>query len=273
MAGATSKRIGKVDAALGVSARRVGSRCQSDRGLYEQLPLFEAARDEKSLIPSHISPNFACFLGRAKKISVRASWGVRDRACLPGNARRSAGERRPSGSRIRAPKLRRWSEASRLNGALLAVVCSRQDSPRRLAFAIQTGSQARANRHEAELNVLGVFAVCVSVTIVPILWSLGYSSTATRHEGRDYLRKRELLSDELVDAASTIQGRQAQLMPCTILFCLSKTLISPDFGSFRLEWALELCRSNLEQFREFVKHWSAKMIRPEEETIHAGEPT
>lgn len=211
---------------------------------------------------------------------------VADRTVLEA-AKPACAQRRPSEATKAAASLSRrhipadfayflGKTASCLNGALLAVVGLRQDSPRRLVFAPRTGSQARANRHEALLDVLGVFAVFVSVTIVPILALLGYSLKATPRQGRDYLRKREPLTEATVDATSTIAGRQAQSLPYTYLLFLSKALISPEFGTFCVERAGECCRSNLEQLTEFVKQWSANLIRPEEQTIgtiHAGEPT
>jgi len=123
------------------------------------------------------------------------------------------------------------------------------------------------------LSVSGVFAVFVSVTTIPILAPLGYSLTAVSHRPRDYLRLKELLSEELVDAASTNARRRAQFMLCTIFLFLPNALNLAGFEAIRGKLGREFSRCNLEQFREFVKYQCAKMIRPEEKTIHAGDPT
>jgi hypothetical protein len=62
-------------------------------------------------------------------------------------------------------------------------------------------------------------------------------------------------------------------MLCTTFLDLRKALILADLGKIRRERAGDLRRFNLEQFSDFVKHWVAQLIRPEEETRHAGDPT
>jgi hypothetical protein len=132
---------------------------------------------------------------------------------------------------------------------------------------------SRETENEAELSVWGSLAAFDFVTTIPVLASLGYLSAAVPHQHRDYLRFGELLSEEPVDAASTIRGRPAQFMLCTIFLVLRKTLILADFKRIRAKREHHFCRSNLEQFIGFVKHWSSELIRPEEETRHAGDPT
>jgi hypothetical protein len=111
------------------------------------------------------------------------------------------------------------------------------------------------------------------VTTIPILPPLGYSLARVARQPGDYLLLRELLSEGLVDAPSTMTGRPAGLMLCTSFSALHKALISSDFSKFRQKQECFFCRSNLEQFRVFVKHWAAQLIRPEEKTRHAGDPT
>jgi len=62
-------------------------------------------------------------------------------------------------------------------------------------------------------------------------------------------------------------------MLCTSFSAYRKALISADSIKFREERDVHFCRSNVEQFRVFVKHWAAQLIRPEEESRHAGDPT
>jgi hypothetical protein len=140
------------------------------------------------------------------------------------------------------------------------------------------GARARNRRsgeteNEAELSVWGLFAVFASVTTIPILAPLGYSCPGVPPQPGDYLRIRELLSEEFVDAASTTEGRAEKLMLCTTFLGLRNALILADLRKIRRERAGESCRFNLEQFADFVKHWVAQLIRPEEETRHAGDPT
>jgi hypothetical protein len=133
--------------------------------------------------------------------------------------------------------------------------------------------KAARNENEAELSVWGLFAVFASVTTIPILAPLGYSCPCVPPQPGDYLRIRELLSEEFVDAASTSEGRVDKLMLCTTFFGLRKALILADLRKIRRKREGDFCRFNLEQFSDFVKHWVAHLIRPEEETRHAGDPT
>lgn len=123
------------------------------------------------------------------------------------------------------------------------------------------------------MSVWGLFAVFASVTTIPILAPLGYSCAVVPARLGDYLRFRELLTGEFVDAASTTLGRAKKLMLCTNFFVLRNALISAAFREIRQKRPGDFCRVNLEQFAEFVKHWVAQLIRPEEETRHAGDPT
>jgi hypothetical protein len=59
----------------------------------------------------------------------------------------------------------------------------------------------------------------------------------------------------------------------TCLLALRKALILSVFNRIRGSRERRFCRFNLEQFTVFVKHWSAQLIRPEEETKHGGDPT
>jgi hypothetical protein len=136
----------------------------------------------------------------------------------------------------------------------------------------------RETENEAELSVSVLFAVFAYVTTIPILAPLGYSLARVPCRRGDYLRLREPLSDEFVDAPSTMRGRQAELTLCTSFSALRKALILAGFSKNGQKRDSNFCRSNLEQFRVFVKQWSLHLIRPEVETRevetrHAGEPT
>jgi hypothetical protein len=131
----------------------------------------------------------------------------------------------------------------------------------------------RETGNEVELSVWVSLAAFELVTIIPVLASLGYSSTGVPHRPRNYLRFGELISEELVDAPSTNLGRPVQFMLCTIFLVLRKTLISTDFTTIRAKRERHFCRSKLAQFKVFVNHSSSELIRPEEETRYAGDPT
>jgi hypothetical protein len=161
----------------------------------------------------------------------------------------------------------------RMHGALLAHLQWGSRTNGCVDGASASNRRSRETENEAELSVWGLFAVFASVTTIPVLAPLGYSCAAVPPRPRDYLRIRELLTGEFVDAVSTNMGRAAKLMLCTTFFALCKALISRGFGKLSRKRAGSLCRFNLEHFREFVKHWVAQLIRPEEETRHAGDPT
>jgi hypothetical protein len=127
--------------------------------------------------------------------------------------------------------------------------------------------------NEAELSELVLLMVCAFVITHPILAPHGCSSASVTRQRREYLKIEELLSDELVDAASTTIWRPVQLMLCTCFLALHKALISSAFSRIRSNRDRLFCRLNLEHSRVFVKHWSAQLIRPEEETRQAGDPT
>jgi hypothetical protein len=127
--------------------------------------------------------------------------------------------------------------------------------------------------NEAELSELVLLMVRAFVITHPILAPHGCSSAGVTRQRREYLKIEELLSDELVDAASTTIWRTVQLMLCTCFLALHKALISSAFSRIRSNRDRLFCRLNLEHSRVFVKHWSAQLIRPEEETRQAGDPT
>jgi hypothetical protein len=142
------------------------------------------------------------------------------------------------------------------------------------AASIETVNETEDRaKNEAELSGLSLLAVFASVTTIPILAPVGYSLARVSYHPGDYLRLRELLSQELVDDASTTRGRPAALMLCTIFSVSHNALISSDFRRIRDKCERDFFRLNLEQFRIFVKHWVAQLIRPEEETRRAGDPT
>jgi hypothetical protein len=123
------------------------------------------------------------------------------------------------------------------------------------------------------LSVLGLLIVFAFVKTHPILAPHGYSSAGVARQCPEYLKIEELLSEELVDAMSTTIWRPVQLMLCTCFLALHKALISSAFSRIPGNRDRLFCRLNLEQSRVFVKHWSAQLIRPEEETKQAGDPT
>ena len=123
------------------------------------------------------------------------------------------------------------------------------------------------------MNLSGVFAILDSVTTIPILAPLAYSLASASHRALDYLPQRELFTHAFVDAASTTKVQQAQLALRTDFSAGANALISPDLKTHSAISRRRFYRFNVEQKSEFVKHWSAQLIRPEEETKHAGDPT
>ena len=172
-----------------------------------------------------------------------------------------------------SPRRHRRQPSLRVPGAVLAPIRSGDRTSGAFVAPVARNSRSRETENEAELSGFGPFAVFVSVTTIRILAPLGYSLARVSHQLGDYLRIRELLSEALVDAASTTRRRPDQLMLYTTFLALHKSLISSDFRRICDRCAGNLFRFKLEQFRVFVKHCSPDLIRPEEETRHAGDPT
>jgi hypothetical protein len=201
---------------------------------------------------------------------ARTGTASRERAVIGARRRRAFDPQECE--RPGAVRHRLRSAALRVHGALLA----RLRSGGRGRCCVRGASKCKGlceTANEAELSVPGLLVVFTSVTTKPILAPHGYSSAGGARQSRDNLRSAELSSEEFVDAASTSIGRPVLLMLCTFFLALHKALILSVFNRIRDDRGRYFCRFNLEQFRVFVKHWAAELIRPEEETRHAGEPT
>ena len=127
--------------------------------------------------------------------------------------------------------------------------------------------------NEGELSVMGVWIVFGSAATISILAPVRWAVARVPRRGGDYLPIGELLPKEIVQAALTRRGEAAESMLRTRIWASLNALISSDFSRTADNRRSLFCRFNLEQLKEYVKHWWSSLIRTEEEPKLAGEPS